>query len=1182
MVSLADNSTGVRRTKRWVDGRRGSVLILVMTILGVLFVTGVAFMATMNFDAEMIGAEKQMSRSGPSIASVIDDTLPLFQDTFIPTPGSLPTGQLIGSTPYSFAELPGVHNLFAPIEPYERTNKDYYYRWFTDIVALRQTPFVGTAYKAQADEPFVATANETPVWRVGVPDPLTDLVPIDADGDGIVDGLQVELMSDGPVGANQVLVEGAQLDELRRALNPPSSPRGPVFLGLRVIAHGGMVDLGHSHESLIRGVLGVNPAYESELDDLDLQGGLPQLVKGFDGYDPAVEEPSLRRRSLVPPRVIPTSDVQGNLLDEDDVARGGGDFAKMLFPEGEDLENHSYWPYSPDERDEAGLNVPWALRMNSYAGREYDLRHLVTTISHDDLLMRDTYVESVVPDGAGGFEVKYTNVLQLMEDANVRAFDIYDPNWRDYDPPYTCDDWLAVGALPFEYVRYPHDLDDSPDWCERLAADPNLGNLNPLKGKLRLSLPWLDDAVDPVDGVITPLQRVRIIQDAFTMLLLNARGTDWGAYQTYPGTNLVTWVPNYNAISRTAASLTANLIDFMDADDDPTRVELRQADPTNSSMFGRSFPAPSYVYGLERQPFVTEVIAQSSADIDPDLPGDVEDGIPYGAYTFGVELLNPSNEDILLGGRFSLVTDFGVYPLPGTLPSKAFVGFYGSNSTTVIIDTNNSAKSLNLIDVGLMFDNASTISLVREHTYSGDLVPTRVVVDEFDLSDSSNIYPTDSTAVGTWDDTLVFRSCERVVDNWRAPIPIDFSDPFAYPATGEASFGLQFGNRTSSTASIPGVEVQFADVGVLKDAFPTSGSMLLLMRHANGNLDTGGVPFTTYLNDEVDANKDLALDNGRMPVFDDNGYFRHHVDPAQDPRGGSIVSWPQNEPGEVIHLPWGQMVFDYFTALPLASEGPFADDGDPNIPRVDLDGLRVHGRININAAPASVLAGLPLLQMDRMPAPFRGTLENVLDPDNPNDQYNDDEYIPLGPDLADAIVAYREAREIAASGNYDDPPVTIPGQDTPGRGWQKTKPTARRGMGFMSVGELANIHHNYAAENYRIDRGIVGDGQGELQKNEGDYIKAIAPLVALGDWVTVRSQVFTIYGVLRGDVDPDVPDIDPPPTPDEKAAFQAADVDSRAIRFQETVDRLPTFLGEKAPNRIGKRTVAKYSDFHND
>jgi hypothetical protein len=43
----------------------------------------------------------------------------------------------------------------------------------------------------------------------------------------------------------------------------------------------------------------------------------------------------------------------------------------------------------------------------------------------------------------------------------------------------------------------------------------------------------------------------------------------------------------------------------------------------------------------------------------------------------------------------------------------------------------------------------------------------------------------------------------------------------------------------------------------------------------------------------------------------------------------------------------------------------------------------------------------------------------------------------------------------------------------------------------------------------------------------------------------------------------------------------ARDVDSRAIRFEETVDRLPMFLGRPTPERVGERHVGKFTDIRN-
>jgi hypothetical protein len=142
----------------------------------------------------------------------------------------------------------------------------------------------------------------------------------------------------------------------------------------------------------------------------------------------------------------------------------------------------------------------------------------------------------------------------------------------------------------------------------------------------------------------------------------------------------------------------------------------------------------------------------------------------------------------------------------------------------------------------------------------------------------------------------------------------------------------------------------------------------------------------------------------------------------------------------------------------------------------------------------------------------------------------------------------------------------------------------RRGTGFMSVGELANVRHDGAlaagvppVSPYRIDAGVIGS---DTNKNNEDFVEAAAVLIALGDWVSVRSQVFTVYGMIRGADDDSL--VKPNDSITVKQAIQVPDTDSRAIRFQETIDRLPVLQGQPRPRRIGERTVAKYTDVNND
>ncbi len=136
----------------------------------------------------------------------------------------------------------------------------------------------------------------------------------------------------------------------------------------------------------------------------------------------------------------------------------------------------------------------------------------------------------------------------------------------------------------------------------------------------------------------------------------------------------------------------------------------------------------------------------------------------------------------------------------------------------------------------------------------------------------------------------------------------------------------------------------------------------------------------------------------------------------------------------------------------------------------------------------------------------------------------------------------------------------------------------------MSVGEMANIRHDGASalptiSTFRFDSGAIGSGP--ANKNNEDFIEAAAVLIALGDWVSVRSQVFTVYGMIRGADDPDVAAA-VYATPAQRDAAIIQDTDARAIRFQETIDRLPVLQGQPRPKRIGERTVGRYTDVNND
>jgi len=1153
--------------------RRGSVLILVTALLGMLFVMGVAFMASMNFEAEMIAAERRQSGVEDGIDGMFDEVGGLLKEGM-----PFAAVQLPGSSS-TYAELPGYHNTFSPIEPSrDQASGDVVFDWFTDLESLRDEPFTGSR--------FMGMTLGT-VLRNGSEDPDLNRVVVDADGDGIVDSVQFDL-------ADVLEFSSEQLAELSELLNPFSEVTGEVNLGIRIIPHGGMVNLNESHPSLIDNVL-------------DREGGYIHSPVEFGVfYSPALEENLLRRRGLLPPRIIPPSALHGNMfLDDDPDSTGDGDMLIQLFPPGETVfeDDHRYWGFEFDEMyppgDPDAFVKMWSIRMEPETSfeqepsmEEYDRRHLVTTISHDDLLARSVQITVPLPYAPPPDNTTEADIRDKMIEAN-----------QEYADP-------ECAFLPFEYVDYPQDIPNEGD-C---ACPSDEGcRFDPRKGRLLVSLPWIQDALD--EGLISSASAIQLIQDTFMVMLFNAAGPMWedecpsgGCLAAGeecvidPGTGAnicvdpqLRYQPHRLAqIARTAAALTANLIDFMDADSVPTRVEVRSCNFDEIDTVGRGFNPPVYVYGLERQPYITEVAVHWYEDD------------PTNFYYYGIELFNPHAEDIETLDQYYLrvITETGdvSYPLTQTIPAadfKAVVNdgaFPGVGATPEVLP-------------GLVLPNttgdSADIYLLREVQYLGDDLPTKIVVDQFAFA-----YQPKGTETPPFSFAME-RPQVTAATPWYAPIAGGKTNPY----------GTSLGGDNVVPAGSPArrpVEVFFANTDDMRTAFPTTGSLLLLMRYANRSWDEhdhvpANLAFTTELGGldrsvyyDVAAGGGVSelrdrfelIDNGHMPVFEKDGVYAHRRDPALEAVTNTL--------GSVDALPWGQLVFDYFTALPLSSGGPYRGDpdslaGPASIPRVDMDGLRVHGRININAAPWRVLAGLPLM-------PVEAFQEYPVELRNKISMYaglGSGDAFPIGEQRARAIVAYREMKELSEGLDSEGVEMTTgyygttvsPAPPNPyGRGWDDDDPAARRGTGFMTIGELLNVRHPDAYEElnqpfagfgnyddyslYRMDSGVIESVDDTVVPpiSTEDYVSAISLMVALGDWVTVRSQVFTIYGVLRGQEDLTITDEDP----DLEELIQIRDIDSRAIRFQETVDRLPTFLGERLPVHIGERVITGYDDTQND
>jgi hypothetical protein len=1463
------------------SGRRGSVLVLVMTILAMLFVMGVAFLATMNFEAERLAAEARQRRTGAGSELVSADA-----GTFIAAGLMSNSEQPFSAAPAgaalaSFSTLPGWHNITSPLEPapvvLPFSGGRVVWPWHVDAGAMSEplgmcvvgtnapqpgisctqdndcfsnqrcrplhlcegglnpgkacnpdgnviaqcgsdslcqpAPFGGPTWRGAAINPnwengsihgfFICDAGSRtgqwcevngdcplPTGGNGLCVPLrgicsnnlrhcvydddcpgsgicqaTPVTVVDADGDGIVDSLLTE--------ASRLGYTPEQIGQLSAAVNPASNPDGNVYVALRIVPHGGMVNLNDAHPRLIEAAFDIPDIFMAYNINVGNYFYRPAQEQVF--YSSLQEEPALRRRNIFPPRTIPPSRLHGDpnvagmgtgILSDRNV---WGDFPEHLFPpragqagifEHAINGTHRYWPTRPSETITPDSPPLWQVRMEPITaitaglGDHYDRRHLVTTASHDDLLSRG---------GAVRMNGRTLDIREAMMRVN-----------EAFNHP------LCDGTLPFEYANYPRDLannDRSDD--ERCYCDA-LGNcvFDRRKGRLKLSLAWLDQAIDrwkqrDTETGLSGQRLQRLVYDSFYMMLLNASGPAWDDHvcttdedclaegesapgREFCGTHLqspvcidrVLRLPRRDAkITRTAASLTANLLDYMDVgacllgpndglpcrsnadcpsgscpqDDMPTRVAVRyltfdggicrptvpnaplspsdgafcredmdcrnnptdpyfcatfgdndairtceggadhgkwctipsdcQSNPQRPgscvSILGREIniaPEPrngrgfEFAFGIENQPYITEVATVT--DTEGNLTG------------WAIELFNPTDVDINTDGVYSLVVvdEAGAQQriFLDNLNSRTIATNGGfmviTNSKAEFEDELDSLSGTVLVEHSApgAFEvrNGSTILLVRRASYSNPQDPNLIldhdiVVDQFEVA-GKNIgaeNPDDRD-----EGSRLFVRLQRVLapnnpaPDWRSVVPYVGGEHLFSIDGQTVDWPGTLGTWNTDTFPEPlhfMVEIRLPNTGSFtrvnpamsnnpdrrnEVAFPTTGSMLPLMRHSNRSLGFFGIEtakthrhhlaFTASLNEEIvvsDPNTggQLAtirereqIDNGRMPLFDrgtegsgNRTYAAHHVPPWQSPLG---------RPGGIENLPWGQLVFDYFTVLPLSNPGPYRVSNpdlvarDDAQPRVDQRGLRVHGRIDLNAAPWTVLSGLPFIPMEKIPIALRPRFQEELFGTEAPQQFVARALFHLGPEndkdgLARAIVAYREMRE-----GFSEP---IPGRDVGeatgdyslagfGRGWFDQNPAFRRGTGFLTVGELANLRHQGAAFGYyRIEGGLVEEDPDDA--SGVNYLDAIAVLASLGDWVTVRSQVFTVYGVIRGEADANFGGEEA----EQLVSFNERrneSVDARAIRFQETVDRLPVFLGETAPRRIGDRTLAKFKDTTSD
>jgi len=1135
--------------------RRGTALILVVAVLGILFVAGAALLNQVTFSTSTLQAAREARQTDAAIDAIEDMALGWLANGFIGPDGQAlnPQSRLVAhkaGDPNAacdgaddcvlalpqYSEVPGIH----PIDLNEPVNSDVTGFGADLRFKLFSNPVFASNNKPGVDPKFAGNTNLVGA-RVDVAQPIAGVwdaddngrfeYPRDADGDGIVDSFQFLL----PDGVLPPEIQRELADRLRDPnynLSDPDRDPDQIWISLKIVPHGAMIDLNKASETVLRWFL---------LDQF--------FTKPMETYAPQTNEWYLRHRGLMLPRTLPQTpllqDYAAYLLPQHEWPRGGGAQPMTILANSGMRE---WWGYD-FKTDAAGVGSLWTEMMNSTNINSYDLVHNVTTISHDDQLMRP------VRNASG------QDMIEAM-----RAVD---------------------GAGPWNSLTDVFALDNYPPKLDVSSPNPD-----PRLGRLKVSFNELTDMLTGV-GLKNlsqfPAARKRIvgtIQQTYLLMLSNHR--DFNRDRT------VNAADEYHR-AVTAAMLTANTIDFADRDDSGITGDLN-GEPFEVEVVGTNglpVTPPLKVFGFERQPFITEVFAQ----LAPGPPGLFDET----QSSFAIELYNPYNTEIFLANY--RLEDVGA-------PTSH--NFVGGGSTGPIGEDLSSLQNVDRISPGgflVVFaeggfaaptsidpasddegtgsawsvDEKSVIRLVRRVT-SPTLGPVNIVVDEFNVAadvaavtgSSPQSFPISTTGL-TW------TSWER--DNgtwgggpdsrWRFVVPR--ANEFVKDATPHT---LGTSNRFDDTVTF-GVHVDVANLVNFEDAYPTTGSMLLIPRTAHVYDPTGMLtsPFNrvnqAVLPRNIQTDHD-RMENGRIPVFDlavDNtqGSARPQFRDASD-----YGVTPGQIQG-IEALPWGQLLFDYFTGLPLENCDPAAGPtcGNNQIwPKVDQEGLRVHGRININAASAAVIASAPMVKLDLFklfPDEFRGDISDALY-GNRNAGMTLER--SLGIDAANAIVWYREGMNASnkqGSLNFEtqrDPYNTSP------VGASGDLYVPRQGYGFLTVGELLNVISTSPGSDpkdpFGLDSGTYERALITANNQQSVYDRAVGRMVALGDWFTTRSHVFTVYGVIRGQFNDD-----PDPVELEKSLRAT---DQRAIRFQTTVDRLPMFFGRSQPERIGARVAGGYAD----
>ncbi|MBN1488564.1 MAG: hypothetical protein JXA69_01500 [Phycisphaerae bacterium] len=1122
-------------------GRRGTVLVMVLAILAMLFMMGSSLLIVSRFEQQTVkqkDAALQMKvvlqgLFSPLMRGLREDLVGSDNEPYNSSKGAAGWGG-DPSLAEDFADLAGVHATLPPHyygdlllstpEPY--LDPLGVWRWFS--LSWQQDAVIASGGTPPANHQEVFGG----IWQAGLPYE-------DADGDGIRDSI-------AGIGGEISAAFGGGYDPY-----------------LRMIPHGGMVLLDRmTHPALLRQVI----HYDDVVGTASVNDLLTELwVNDPLSIDTANDEWKLRRRGFLPPRA-----------DVDVLTSLPGKLTTTLGYYPSNTNEPHWWLVDPSAAP--AEQAWWVSRMTpsplgltevGYNGNNdtYDRRRLVTTINSDDVLRRQRDENALA-----NFKFKPT-----PSSASILFSDIVSPPSVGPSSPYSYGTVKSpvgsqyVVAFNREGLRTTFSLRDVLD----PAIGPPVTPKEPYRRAVQLTAYYL-----------AMLQHVGITTDEDQLLNAAQLAVNTIDFADADDT------PSYFAFSAELPGPTTVDIKVVGVEKQPFITEAYAqvvvksvSDGVGGFMWGSTREPDRCVYAVElHNPYAVALdLGGFSLKLYDDsgvatLVSLDSVGIPAGGH---VVCVNRANDDTRSLSMF-IPGGNATSEAPNTYPILSGV-VIGDNTAVELIYRANKLYDLSTATIGSV-SSPVVVDRIKPLSVSGlEALPTPEnpnqpvwagLPEHGDVVDvGGGGQPVTPGAAGEY---LVrecslqrFKRTATPGTAWRCTLGrqqhfsrVWSSNAGSIPAQQHSLLGSDAnGNQVAvkGNAVLPQDAAPFEVVTANRGtnlttggtrAFPTTGSLLLVTRYAhikevsvNGTPTISDKPITEQAAEKPpDSNAANAvaqmkrIDNGHMPVF--------AVDQRCKDADPGIAAGRLNQP-------WGQLVYDYFTALPLeelvrpidlsgpplylAADAQFIDAakipaadydrawnhlfaGYPVVERVDLPGgdvtigPRVRGRININFASWWVLDGLPVLP-DFAPPPV-GTPYNPLAYLPTDDLVGKTPAAPteitsatvglvdggvmdfgptVSPKLAQAIALYRELRNVPRV-----PSGTIAVATT-------------EGPGFPTVGKLANV----------IGMALKL-GPYDAPPPSYTYLEAVAPLVRLTDWATVKNHAYTLYATIGDSSSPQV------------------------------------------------------------